>query len=80
MASEPLEVKDDNVVEKHVPCSNDGKFGLIDEQFVLDPNLITMLTKGDFKRRNHVKRGRYYLPALPIISLEGRKSMILNSL
>ncbi len=49
MASKPLEVKDDDVIEKHVPCSSEEKFGLMDERFVLDPNCITMLTKGDFK-------------------------------
>ncbi len=35
-----------------------------------------MLTKGS----KHVKRGRYYLAEPPIISIEGRKSMVLNSL
>ncbi len=40
MASKPLEVKDDNVIEKHVPCSSEEKFGLMDERFVLDPNRI----------------------------------------
>ncbi len=39
-----------------------------------------MLTKGDFKRSKHVKSGRYYLPEPPMISIEGRKSMLLNSL
>ncbi len=80
MASKPLEVKDDNVIEKHVPHSSEEKFGLMDERFVLDPNRITMLMKGDFKRSKHVKSGRYYLPELPMISIEGRKSMLLNSL
>ncbi len=79
MASKPLEVKDDRVVEKHVSRSSEEKFSLIDEQFVLDPNRITILMKGDFKRSNHVKSGRYYLPELPMISIEGRKSMLLIS-
>ncbi len=39
-----------------------------------------MLTKGDFKQSEHVKSGIYYLPELPMISIEGRKSMLLNSL
>ncbi len=39
-----------------------------------------MLTKGNFKRSNHVTSRRYYLSELPIISIEGRKSMLLNSL
>ncbi len=30
MASKPLEVKDDNVVEKHVPRISEEKFGLMD--------------------------------------------------
>ncbi len=80
MASKPLEVKDYNVVGKHVPCSSEEKFGLMDEQFVLNPNRITMLTKGYFKQSKHVQRGRYYLPELPVISIEGRKSMLLNRL
>ncbi len=46
MASKPLEVKDDSVVEKHEPRSSEEKIGLKDERFVLDPNQITMLTKG----------------------------------
>ncbi len=49
MASKPLEVKDDSVVEKREPHSSKKKFGLMDKRFVLDPNRITMLTKGDFK-------------------------------
>ncbi len=80
MASKTLEVKEDNVVEEHVSSSSEEKFDLMDERFVLDPNRITMLTKGDFKRSNHVKSGRYYLPELPMISKEGRKSMLLISL
>ncbi len=80
MASKPPEVKDDNVVEKHVPRSSEEKFGLMDERFMLDPNRITMLTKGDFKRSNHVKSSIYYLPEPPMISIEGKKSMLLNSL
>ncbi len=80
MTSKPLEVKDENVVEKHVPRSSKEKFGLMDDRLVLEPNCITMLMKGDFKRSNHVKSGRYYLAELPMISIEGRKSMLLNSL
>ncbi len=49
MASKRLEVKEDNVIEKHVPPSTGEKFSLRDERFMLDPNRITMLTKGDFK-------------------------------
>ncbi len=80
MASKPLEVKDDSVFEKHEPRSSEEKFGLKDEQFVLDPNRITMLMKGDFKRCNHVKSGRYYLPETPMLSIEGRKCMLLSRL
>ncbi len=80
MASKPHEVKDNNIVEKHVPGSSEEKFVLMDERFLFDPNSITMLTKGDFKRIKHVKSSRYYLPELPMISIEGRKSMLLNSL
>ncbi len=49
MASEPLEIKDNNVIEKHEPHSSEEKCSLKDERFMLDPNRITMLTKGDFK-------------------------------
>ncbi len=52
----------------------------MDERFVLDPNRITMLMKGDFKRCNHVKRGKYYLPETPMLSIEGRKCLLLSSL
>ncbi len=38
MASKPLEIKDNKVVEKHQPHSSKEKFGLKDERFVLDPN------------------------------------------
>ncbi len=34
MASKPLEVKDDNVVEKHVPRSSEEKFGHMGKLFV----------------------------------------------
>ncbi len=47
---------------------------------MIDPNRITMLTKGDFRRCNHMKSGRYYPSEPPMISIEGRKSMLLSSL
>ncbi len=80
MALKPLEVKDDSFIEKYEPRSSEEKFGLMDERFVLDPNRITMLMKGDFKRCNHVTSGRYYLPETPMLSIEGRKCLKLSSL
>ncbi len=68
MASKPLEVKHYSVVEKHEPRSSEKKFGLQDKQFVLDPNRITMLMKGDFK------------PETPMLSIECRKCMLLSTL
>ncbi len=80
MASKPFEVKDDKIIEKpEIPCG-DEKFGLKDERFVIDTYRITMLMKGDFKRSNRVKSSRYYLPEIPLITPEGRKSGLLTGL
>ncbi len=78
--SKPLEVKDDKIVEIPENSSCEEKFGLKDKRFVMDPYQTTMFTKGDFKRSNNVKSGRYYLPEIPLITLEGRRSGLLTGL
>ncbi len=80
MASKPTETETSAVVDAPAPLGDDAEFDLKDEQIVLDPFHVTMLTKGDFRRAKHVKSGRYYLPEIFPLSLEGRKSMLLSNL
>ncbi len=82
MPSKPLEVKNDKIikVEKpEIPCGEE-KFGLKNERFMINHYRITMLMKGEFKRSNHMKSSIYYLPEIPLITPEGRKSGLLTGL
>ncbi len=47
---------------------------------MMDPYRKTMFTKGDFRRSNHLKNGRYYLSEIPLITPEGRRSGLLTGL
>ncbi len=80
MASKPPEAEASVIGDAPAPPCNDAQFNLKDEQIILDPFRVTMLTKGDFQRAKHVKSGRYYLPEIFPLSLECRKSMLLSNL
>ncbi len=73
MVSKPSEAKASSIVETPAPPSDDTQFDLKDKRIVLVPFCVTMLMKGDFQRAKHVKRGRYFLPEIFPLSLEGRK-------
>ncbi len=80
MVSKPSKAEASAVIETPAPPSDDTQFDLKDERIVLDPFRVTMLTKGDFRSSKHVKSGRYFLPEIFPLSLEGRKSMFLSNL
>ncbi len=54
--------------------------GLHNKKFLADLGRITMLMKKDFNDSGHLKRGRYYLPEAPLLTMEGRKSGLLANL
>ncbi len=80
MVSKPPKAEASAVVDAPAPPCDEAQFDFKDEQIILDPFHVTMLTKGDFRRAKHVKSGRYYLPEIFPLSLEGRKSMLLSNL
>ncbi len=75
-----LKLKPLPLFDAPAPPSDDAQFNLKDEQIVLDPFRVTMLMKVDFRRAKHVKSGKYYLPEIFPLSLEGRKSILLSNL
>ncbi len=79
MASKPLEVKDNKLIE-NPELGGEVEFGLKDEKFVNDPLRITMVTKKDFRDAHYPKSGKYFLLEKLLIRAEVRKCGLLVSL